>query len=208
MRTKLSLPVLAAILGTSVFASYAAPALSSPLTLSYEELSTGTTGLGTINTPGIPSSSTYGNSFTAPTVTIPTTAYGFYDDYLFSISGATANSITTTIDLDTLQISNLQERLYNSSGNLVLPVLGAPVGGAIDAWISPIGTSGTVAVLPTTVLSAGTYVLEIRGNVTGSSGGSYAGTLNIVPVPLPAALPMMLAGLGLLGRVARRRATS
>jgi len=179
------------------------------LTLSYYFNSSAVQqGSGTGTLVAVPSSLTYGNSFTAPTTVIPgspSPGYGFYDAYIFQITGATANSISTTIDLGTmLQITDLQERLYNYSGNTA-PTLGAPVGGAIDAWTSPIGTYGTVAVLPTTVLSAGTYVLEIRGNVTGSSGGSYSGSLNVAPIPIPAALPMLLTGLGLLGGVMRRR---
>jgi hypothetical protein len=62
-----------------------------------------------------------------------------------------------------------------------------------------------VDVLPQTTLAAGTYVLEIRGNVTGTSGGGYGGVLNLTPVPLPAALPLLLSGLGLIGAAARRR---
>jgi hypothetical protein len=49
-------------------------------------------------------------------------------------------------------------------------------------------------VLPNVVLSPGTYVLEIRGLVTGSFSGSYGGALNLAPVPLPGAV--WLAGLG------------
>jgi PEP-CTERM motif len=60
-------------------------------------------------------------------------------------------------------------------------------------------------VLNPTTLAAGTYVLEIRGDVTGSSGGTYSGELNLNPVPLPAALPLLLSGLGLLGFARKRR---
>jgi hypothetical protein len=198
VKTKLLLPALAYIaLG------YAGPALSSTLVLSHSTTSSGTIGPGTINVPANPSSSNYGNSFGGPTTPF-VGVYGFFDDYIFTIPGATANSISTTIDLGSLlQITNFQERLYDYGTNPGITT-GAPIGGAIDAWVTPIGI-GTVAVLPTTVLVPGTYVLQMRGTVTGLGGGSYAGTLNLVPVPLPAALPMMLAGLGLLGGVARRR---
>jgi hypothetical protein len=59
-----------------------------------------------------------------------------------------------------------------------------------------------------TMLNAGTYVLEVRGNVVGSAGGSYSGNLNLVPTPLPAALPLLLSGIGLLGGVIRRSGKS
>lgn len=198
--------ILAAL---ALFAGCAGPTLAVPLILSYSTTNNGTsdvtTGSGFTNGPGVPSSSTIGNSFYGPTLALNgAPSYGFYDDFIFTITGSTVNSISTTIDLGTLQISNFQERLYNVAGNTV-PTFGAPVGGAIDAWTSPIGSSGIVAVLPATNLVAGTYVLEIRGNVTGANGGSYAGTLNIVPVPLPAAVWLLGSGLLGFGTMARRK---
>jgi len=181
--------------------------------LSYEQTAAGRTGSGKATSYlSLPVSDTYGNSFNAPTTAqVGSTGFGFYDDFVFSIPAATADAITSTIDFaNVLGINNLQTRLYNFNGNPNLPVLGSPVGGAIDAWsdtfnLAP-GTSEVVNVLPMTVLAAGTYVLEIRGNVVGTHGGSYSGNLNLVPTPLPAALPLLLSGMGLLGwRAARRR---
>jgi hypothetical protein len=65
-----------------------------------------------------------------------------------------------------------------------------------------------VDVLPTTNLSAGTYVIEVRGTVSGSSGGNYTGSLNLTPVPLPAGLPSLMGGLALLACFVWRRAGS
>jgi hypothetical protein len=203
MRNKLFLPVLT-FLGASIFVGYTGAALSAPLNLSYSTTSSGTIGPGTINIPANPSSSNYGNSFSGPTTPF-SGVYGFFDDYIFTISGATANSLSTTIDLGSLlQITNFQERLYNYSTNPGITT-GPAVGGSIDAWTSPIGTFGTVAVLPTTILAPGTYVLQMRGTVTGTFGGSYAGTLNLAPVPLPAAVWLFGSGLLGLGSLVRRR---
>jgi hypothetical protein len=172
--------------------------------------STTDVGSGVGNPLSVPGSSTYGHTFTAPTTTIPGSpgaGFGFYDDFVFTIAGATTNSITSTIDFSgLLEITNLQVRLFNAAGNS-FPVLGAPLGGTmINAWSSPVSygpTTGTVAVLPGSLLGAGTYVLEVRGNVVGAGGGSYSGVLNLAPVPVPAAVWMF--GSGLLGLVAVRR---
>jgi hypothetical protein len=56
-------------------------------------------------------------------------------------------------------------------------------------------------------LTAGAYYIQVSGLVSGVSGGSYASDLNIsvAAVPEPETYGMMVAGLGLLGFMARRR---
>jgi len=204
--------VIAAI-GVSGALSLAFAEPAAAATISYSTTANGRTGSGAVNALTAPGSYGFFNEFHSPTSVIagsPSPGYGFYDDLVFSISGATTSSLTSTLSLgNLLGIGNLQVRLYNASTNPNLPVLGAPVGGAIDAWSTSInvvpGSTQTIDVLPPTLLGPGSYVLEIRGNVTGSAGGSYAGTLNLAPVPLPAALPMLLSGLGLFGAMRRLR---
>ncbi|ACT48685.1 FxDxF family PEP-CTERM protein [Methylotenera mobilis] len=66
-----------------------------------------------------------------------------------------------------------------------------------------LGLSGTD--FSATALGAGDYHLLVTGNATGTLGGSYAGGINVSPVPEADTYAMMLAGLGLMGFVARRR---
>jgi hypothetical protein len=208
-------PLLSVLFASAVVVGYA-PLASAALDLTHSYVSSTTdTGNGLITALAVPGSTSYAHNFSAPTTTIPGSpgsGYGFYDDFLFTIAGAQTNSITSTIDFaGILQINNLQVRLYNAAGN-TFPVLGAPYNcpgiscSLIDAWSSPVNygpTTGTVSVLPTTLLSAGTYVLEVRGNVVGAAGGGYSGVLNVAAVPVPAAA--WLFGSSLIGLMSLRR---
>jgi N-acetylglucosaminyldiphosphoundecaprenol N-acetyl-beta-D-mannosaminyltransferase len=154
------------------------------------------TNLGAQTAPSILS---IGNAFSSP-------LGQFYDNYLFSIPTASADSITSTISLGSVfGINNLETRLYSGttisaglpSGNLIATSAMFPVNG--------VGFNGTVVVINPINLSSGSYILSVMGNVVGTSGGSYAGTLNISPVPEIAEWTMLFLGLGMLGLVAVRR---
>jgi len=134
----------------------------------------------------------------------------FYDDYAFSIAPSSFSTLVATIDLaQLLQLSNLRVRLY--SGDLSQTTTGAVASPALLAAWSPLFTatgSGTVQVIDPITLAAGHYVLEVRGNITGASGGAYVGAMNLSPVPEPQSYAMLLAGLGavafVIGRGQRR----
>jgi hypothetical protein len=207
--------VFVGLAGGSI-AGLIAPA-EATMVLSYQDTAAGLTGKGTFT--GFSSnggSGVYTDTFTAPTPNIsgsPSPGYGFYDDFYFSVpTGVAADSITSTISLgQSFALSNLQVRLYNAANNAP-PVLGPPSGGVTQAWSTAInigpGMTGNVQVLNTQITQPGTYVLEVRGTATGTNGGSYAGTLNVSPVPLPAALPLLLTGFGLFAGVMRKRAAT
>jgi hypothetical protein len=193
--------------------------------LSFQDLgpgltsTSGPTGQGTTYTT-LPATDTFGNSFgcqscsSSVLVTVGSgsaaTNYNFYDDFEFTVAAATIDSVSSTINLQNLlQVDNLQMRVYTAAGNSPLPVLG-PVNGLQGGWSKPVNftvgsESGEISALSDVMLGAGTYVLEVRGDVVGSSGGSYSGNLNLSPVPLPAALPLLISGLGLLGGLVRKR---
>lgn len=57
-------------------------------------------------------------------------------------------------------------------------------------------------------LAAGDYYFQVAGSGTGVIGynyGHYDGTITLAPVPEPETYAMLLAGLGVMGAVARRR---
>jgi hypothetical protein len=216
MQNKLTFAALSLV--SALVVGYTAPALAAPLELSYSETYNGSAavliGAGAINTLTAPSSSTYNHTFTSPTLIIPGTVgvsgavpggFGFYDDFLFTIPTASANSIASTISLSNiLGIGDLQVRLYNAAQVNPLPILGAPVGGVIDGWTTVIAPGSSVSVISPSNLGAGTYVLEVRGNVVGNAGGSYSGVLNVAAVPVPAAFWLFGSAFGGLLTLRRR----
>lgn len=55
-------------------------------------------------------------------------------------------------------------------------------------------------------LSGGNYTLQVRGYAADTTAGSYSGNIGIAAaVPEPETVAMLLAGLGLIGVVSRRR---
>jgi hypothetical protein len=185
---------------------------ASAATLSYEETAGAVTGTGAVtNYSHLPVSDFFGNTLGPSSGTLGAPAdpgFTFYDDFVFTVASSTLDAATFLLNEgSTLAIDNLQMRLYSATGNAP-PVLGNAPAGLQAGWSNPISTSGASSNLATTMLSSGTYVLEVRGDVVGTAGGSYAGIIDLQPVPLPAALPLMLSGLGLLGGLFRKRAAS
>jgi hypothetical protein len=182
-------------------------AVTSNLPLSDETVSTGTTSYNTGSSLAVPGTYTYANTFSGATgsTPVPGKTAGFYDDYIFTISGATADSLTSTINLgDTFAINGLQVALFNYTAGQTTPISGSPVTAGWSTAFNSGPTSGTIAVISDTVLAPGSYALEVQGTVAGTAGGSYSGSLNLAPVPLPAALPLLLSGLGAIGFFGRR----
>jgi hypothetical protein len=100
-------------------------------------------------------------------------------------------------------IPQIADGLYQDVGGTValpvphyVPSLGAQVGSTQNGWGSETFAS----------LAPGKYVFATYGTAAGSYGGTYLASLTVTAVPEPESYAMLLAGLGLMGFVARRRA--
>lgn len=120
---------------------------------------------------------------------------GVSDKYTFDIASSSpvassSGYITTSFGTTTFfGISGFGVQLFNASDSL----LGTA---AFDGMGNYVLNSGPLAV-------ADNYYFKVTGTTTGVAGGLYAFTL--APVPEPASYAMLLAGLGMMGAVVRRR---
>ena len=133
-----------------------------------------------------------GNSFGAA-------AYGssFSDVYTFDLSTA-SQSVGTTVTID-LNVGQLNFELSNMAITLT-----DSTGATTYAMDNTMDASKALQ-LSATLASGTGYRFLVTGDVTGNIGGAYGGVLQAAPIPEAETYAMMLAGLGLVGFMARRR---
>lgn len=143
-----------------------------------------------------------------------TTALG--NDYVLSVPGQytfldqflAQQPLTPNLASSPVDISNMQFRLYSVPSATTAPVVGGLPTGAtlIQSWIgAPSGSNSIVATFAG--IQTGSYILDIAGIASGTSGGTYVGQLDLVSsVPLPAAFWLFASALGLAGTRLRRPA--
>jgi hypothetical protein len=162
----------------------------------------------------VPGQYTFTDTFTtqqSPTQNLGTSAvgpYDFQDSYRFTVgANASGDTLLATLGLGGLfSIANLQFRLYEVPAATTQPNIGGiPAGSTlITSWMGlPTGSNSVSAEF--NGIQNGTYILDVAGIASGTGGGNYIGSLNLQPVPLPAALGLFLSGLGGLATLARRR---
>ena len=144
-----------------------------------------------------------GSGFFGDTFAAGNNGATFDDHFTFTVEGTTGwnldaiiSSISRSADTG-LDITGLS--LYNATGNALITA-GTRVEtgtGAIDVWT-----------LSSDSLAAGNYYLAVSGNLVSDTSGAFGGAVMMsptAPVPEPETYGMMLAGLGVLGFLARRR---
>lgn len=168
-------------------------------------LNSGTAGFNFSGSTGSFAIPAAGGSFSSPS---GASAKGdYYADFLITITGSAAESVTTSLTngFGTAGVNNLSERIYGynaSSGVNGFLGDGSPGAGIPQIWSANYPLPGVnVSIVGPASLSAGTYVIELRG----TNAGSFGGTLSITPVPEPETYGMLLAGLILVGFAVSRR---
>jgi len=139
-------------------------------------------------------------------------SFGLVASYVVALPASTTGSYIFSLNLSSSTgIDDLSARLYayGPGENTTLGITGAPPnGGLVSGWSTSVngGLVDSTTMAPTTV-AAGLYVLEVVGQLSnGATSGTYSGQLSVAPVPLPAALPLLLSGFaGMLGFGRRRR---
>ena len=127
-------------------------------------------------------------------------AGSFEDTINFSIasastlSGTASNLVLSFGNFSVLNISNLMVNVWNNSH---------PDG---NVWYGSF--AGNTQTYTFNLPAAGNYHVDITGIAEGASGGTYGIALSAAPVPEPETFAMLLAGLGLVGTIARRRKTA
>jgi hypothetical protein len=176
----------------------------------------GTPALGNDYVLSVPGQYTFLDQFLAQQPLTPNLAsspvgpYDFQDSYRFTVGqGASGDVLTASLTSGTaFDISNMQFRLYSVPSSTTAPIVGGLPTGAtlIQSWIgAPSGSNSIVATFAG--IQTGSYILDIAGIASGTSGGTYVGQLDLVSsVPLPAAFWLLASGLGLAGTRLRRPA--
>jgi hypothetical protein len=119
----------------------------------------------------------------------------FTDKFTFSTIGLNdVDSLVSSISRSaTVGLEITDFSLYSSTNMLV--TAGTMLGsGSIDLWS-----------LNSSHLAAGDYYVQVSGRLVSDTSGSFGANINLAPVPEPETYGMMLAGLGILGFLARRR---
>ncbi len=158
--------------------------------------------VGSLGPIDVPASAVFSNS-TASHLAVGTLAppnYNFRDRWSFTLgSDANLMSLVAAFSYDgTFGIDNIQVNLLNAAGLVALGWQNVTLSG-------PFSTS--VSITPVSGLMAGDYTLQVRGLLLGPPA-SYSGSLIAsapAVVPLPAALPLLLLGAGVLSAAARKR---
>ena len=143
---------------------------------------------------------TDGSGFFGDTFAMNNNGNTFADRFTFTVGatgvGSNLDAIISSVSrsADTgLDITGVS--LFNAAGDALVSSGSSLQSGNIDVWT-----------ISSNNLAAGNYYLQVSGNLVSDQAASFGGAVSMAaPVPEPETYGMMLAGLGVLGFLARRR---
>ncbi|SEP35797.1 FxDxF family PEP-CTERM protein [Nitrosovibrio sp. Nv6] len=142
------------------------------------------------------------NSVVAPTTT------GFSDIFTFTVAEPNLGVSASVVDIP-LSVSGFTFDTALATMSLVYAGADNTIGGGDDTVLqsvvlpSPGNSEDNLNLTWETPIVSGMHYLNVTGVTGGTEGGIYAGA--IAAVPEPETYAMLLAGLGLMGAVVRRR---
>jgi hypothetical protein len=140
---------------------------------------------------------------------------GPFLDYFTFLIGSTSSlsstavaanvSISVPVSMNILDISGGTYSLWSMGADNAIGGSGVNADTSMSAWVWNFngGTGNTSNSV--TPLLAGGYYYAVGGMAAGTAGGQYTLVSTVTAVPEPETYAMMLAGLGALGFLARRR---
>lgn len=129
----------------------------------------------------------------------------FTDTFSFSLSQL-SDTVSSAVSLFLPGINGAPAS-YNIS-NATLSLFSDPGGDGLagsNTSLASVSFGSANGVLAVNNVAAGSYFWKLTGTADGTRGGVYLYASDTAPVPEPGTYAMMLAGLGLLGFIAKRR---
>ncbi len=124
----------------------------------------------------------------------------FEHEYLFHLNG-TVDALATAVSNDALTKFNID------GGKVELFMSNGDINYTNDVSMGSFAFDSTAINSTFSHLLAGDYYYQVTGAVMGNKGGGYQLFSEVSPVPEPETYAMLLAGLGLVGFMVRRRKT-
>jgi len=131
----------------------------------------------------------------------------FSDIFTFDLTTA-SDTITSAVSLLLPGLHSGASSYAINNGTLSLfsdPGHDGAAGTNVQLASTTFGSSN--GVLEVDSVAAGSYFWAVSGDAVGTKGGVYQYAANTAPVPEPETYAMMLAGLGMIGFIGRRRLT-
>lgn len=132
----------------------------------------------------------------------------FSDVFLFSLTEF-GDAVASAVSLNLPGLNGQASSYLNTIQKLALfsDPEGNGTAGVNNEILTAVSYGDENGTISASNLASGSYYFQVSGLAKGVEGGKYLFAANTAPVPEPETYAMMLAGLGLLGFVGKRRMT-